>query len=157
MTLGAPDIFPIEILSEILRGSVLTTVLAVRSLNRRARLIVDDSIPFKYLALNTAAALRILVQTNAANYFTLGHIYDVLCTPSCSLCGLYAGFVWLPSYMRCCVQYLLKAPKLMPMTATDAKAAYGLSEKMLTGIPIIATIPGEYGVLTVHRKREKAI
>ncbi|KAH7926504.1 hypothetical protein BV22DRAFT_1128095 [Leucogyrophana mollusca] len=156
-SMGTLTVFPVELLNEVLRYSVLTAALSIRSLNRKARLIVDNSIPYKYLTLNASAALKILVQTKAADYFTIDHIYHVLCHPVCSICGVYAAYVWLPEYTRCCMPCLRQAPVFMPMTTADAKAAYGLTERALLSVPVITSIPGEYGYGMMCRKREKPV
>lgn len=51
-TLGDLELLPVELLNEILRQSDLRSVSMLRLLNRRARVIVDASIPYKYILLH---------------------------------------------------------------------------------------------------------
>ncbi|KIM31447.1 hypothetical protein M408DRAFT_21481 [Serendipita vermifera MAFF 305830] len=95
-----------------------------------------------------------LVYTGVANHFTVCHLFGILCVSKCSSCANFAAFIWLPECKRVCVPCVRKDPAYMPMTVADATIAFGLGKKMLETIPIVKTLPGEYGLWTSTRRRQ---
>lgn len=131
-TLGTLDILPIELFDLIFRSADLRTIALFQRVNKRARTIARSSIPYKYLLLHAPSALCALTA-----YFTVGKLYDVLCSSTCSVCDQFGGFIWLPACKRCCVPCLRESPQLRPITQHDSMAALGLRRRALPDDPHI--------------------
>jgi hypothetical protein len=148
-TLGDLDALPIELLNAILRYSDLRAVSMLRMLNRRARVIVDASLPYKHILLCAPHVVTALARTGVASHFPVDEVFHALSTPACHICGKFGMFLWIPECMRCCFACLREAPRLMPMGERDAKAAFGLTKSALARVPIMVTLPGTYTLLEV--------
>jgi len=143
-TLGDLDPVPLELLNEILRRSDLRAVSNFRSLNRRARTVVESSFPYKLLLRNAPHVVAALEKTGIASHFSVDDAFHALSTPSCNVCGKFGTYLWIPECIRCCFFCVREAPELMPMSEPDARAAFGLTKSALKGVPIMATLPGLY-------------
>jgi hypothetical protein len=150
------DLLPIEMLCAVLRFSDLHTLSVLRLVNRRTKAVVEEFIPYKLIIVHAPYVLDALTRTEVASHFTAVQVFDVLCSDSCAICGGFGAFLWIPGCIRCCIPCVRESQELMPMTRRDAKAAFGLSEKALSKIPIVHTLPGIYGfspTAVIHRRR----
>lgn len=142
--LGDLDMLPIEMLNVVLQYSDLHTLSLLSLINRKAKAIVEGFIPYKLIKTHAPHVLVVLTSTEVASHFTAVQVADALCSSSCAICGNFGLFLWVPDCVRCCFPCMRCSPKLMPMTKRDAKAAFGLSEKALSKVPIIHSLPGNY-------------
>ncbi|KAK0449849.1 uncharacterized protein EV420DRAFT_1564416 [Desarmillaria tabescens] len=124
---------PIELFELIFRSADLRAIASFQRVNKRARIIARSSIPYKYLLLHAPSALCALTRSTA--YFTVGQLYDVLCSSTCSVCDQFGGFIWLPACKRCCVPCLRESPQLRPITQRESMAALGLRRRALPDDP----------------------
>ena len=153
-TLGDFDSLPLELFNEILCCSDLHTVSTFRWLNRRARVLVESSFPYKHILLNAPDVLAALEKTGIASHFSVDDVFRALSTPSCHVCSKFGTYLWIPECVRCCYPCMREAPELMPMSKSDAMAAFGLTKSGLRGLPIMAALPGWYGLYPhPYRKR----
>ena len=143
-TLGDLDVLPIEMLNAALQFSDLHTLSEFSHVNRQAKEVVDGFIPYKLIKTLAPHLLVVLTRTEVVSHFTVGQVVDVLCSKSCSICGRFGTYLWIPDCIRCCFSCLHYSPNLMPMSKKDAKAAFGLSERELSKVPIMYTLPGRY-------------
>ncbi|KAF8799811.1 hypothetical protein BYT27DRAFT_7119324 [Phlegmacium glaucopus] len=153
---GALDLLPIEMLSAVLQFSDLHTISTLRLVNRRTKGVVDGFIPYNLIVTHAPHVLDVLTLTGVASHFTAVQVFDVLCSDSCAICGGFGGFLWIPDCIRCCIPCMRESHKLMPMTERDAKAAFGLSQKALSKVPIVHTLPGIYTLAQVAYDRRVA-
>ena len=153
-TLGDLNAFPIELLNEILRYSDLYTISMFSLLNRQARTIVHASLPYKHLLRHAPRALVALIRT-AGSHFTVDEVFHTLCSPACCICGNFGAFLWIPECIRCCFLCLRKAPELLPMGKSHAKAVFGLTKKALARVPIMITLPGTYSLFDKQYSRPR--
>ena len=153
-TLGDLNALPIELLNEILRYSDLYTNFMFSLLNRQARTIVHASFPYKHLWRHAPRALVALIRTGAS-HFTVDEVFQTFCSPSCHICGNFGSFLWIPECIRCCFVCLRKAPKLMPMGESRARAVFGLTKKSLAKVPIVTTLPGTYSPFNKYYKMRR--
>jgi hypothetical protein len=146
-TLGDLDTLPIELLDEVLQYSDLRTVSMLRLLNRRARVVVDTSVPYRHILLRAPGVVTALGRTGVASHFSVSEVFYALSTPTCQ--------VWhIPECIPCCFSCLREAPELMPMGEGDARAAFGLTKRGLAKVPIMVTLPGTYTPSKIpYRKR----
>ncbi|KAG7448814.1 uncharacterized protein BT62DRAFT_729157 [Guyanagaster necrorhizus] len=132
-SLGTLGVLPIELFDLIFRSADLRAVASFQLVNKRARIIVRSSIPYKYLLLHSPSALCALTRSTA--YFTVGQLYNVLCSSTCSVCNQFGGFIWLPACKRCCMPCLRESPQLRPITQRESMAALGLRRRALPDDP----------------------
>lgn len=149
------DLLPVEMLSAVLRFSDLHTLSTLRLVNRRTKVVVEGFIPYKLIKLHAPYVLDALTRTGVASHFTAVQVFDVFCSDSCAICGKFGAFLWIPGCIRCCIPCVRESQELLPMTQRDAKAAFGLSQKALSKVPIVHTLPGIYTLLGTQYKRRK--
>jgi hypothetical protein len=138
------DLLPIELLSVVLQFSDLHTlqVSTLRLVNRRTKTVVEEFIPYKLIIIHAPFLLDVLTRTGVASHFTAVQVFDALCSDSCVICGRFGEFMWIPDCIRCCIPCVQASRELM--TKRDAKAAFGLSGKAISKVPIVHTLPGTY-------------
>jgi len=83
--IGDLDLLPLELINKVLRRSDLRTVSTLRLLNRRARVVVDSSFPYK-LILRHAQVVAALEKTGVASHFSVDDVFRALSTSSCGVC-----------------------------------------------------------------------
>ena len=143
-SLGQLGTIPLELLEEVTRYCTLHALISLGFVNRFATLLVSSSSPYTLLATHVPALLTTLLHTDTAFYFTTQEVYDVLCSPSCCVCGFYGQYMYMPECVRCCERCLRQSPRFWPITATTIEKAYGITLKALreTDIPIIKSLRG---------------
>ncbi|KIM31448.1 hypothetical protein M408DRAFT_64813 [Serendipita vermifera MAFF 305830] len=145
---------PVELMNMVVCHSSFTSASTIRLLNQRTKELVDSCPEYKNLVAHAPSTMASLVYTGVANHFTVFHLFGILCVSKCSSCANFAAFIWLPECKRVCVPCVRKDPAYMPMTVADATIAFGLGKKTLETIPIVKTLPGEYGLWTSTRRRQ---
>lgn len=93
--LGDLDSLPLELFNEILRCSDLRAVSEFRSLDRRARVVVQASFPYKLLVLKAPNILTPLEKTGIASHFSIDDVFYALSTASCHACGEFGAYLWI--------------------------------------------------------------
>src|ERR1700722_2428082 len=157
-TLGDLDALPIELLNAVLRCSDLYTVSTLRLLNRRARVVVDASVPYKHILRHAPRVIAALERTGVSSHFSVDEVFNALSPPACCICGRFGTFLWIPECIRCCFPCLREAPELMPMGERDAKAAFGLTKSGLAKVPIMVTLAGTYTPFKIpYRKKRRLL
>ncbi|KAF8799810.1 hypothetical protein BYT27DRAFT_6848168 [Phlegmacium glaucopus] len=119
--------------------------------------VVDGYIPYNLIVTHAPHALDALTLTEVASHFTAVQVFDALCSDSCAICGRFGRFLWIPDCIRCCMPCVQESDQLMPMTERDAKAAFGLSQKALSKIPIVHTLPGTYTPFEIPYKQRRRL
>lgn len=101
-TLGNLHLLPLEIVYEIRSLLDIQSLLSFRHVNRRAQQIVRTTPGYEGAITYALETLCVVQRTNVASWFTLSDLFKVLCTRDCHFCGSFGGFIFLPSFMRCC-------------------------------------------------------
>ena len=145
---GLLFLLPNEILQEIFLDMDLHSLLMCRSLCQHARSLISGVHQFRRFLKTSPSEITALLRTGTARYFSLRHLYGELCTSRCHACGNFGGFLFLPRGLRCCMLCIRTNIDLMPLTKSEAKRAFGLTEKALlrANTPILHTLIGEYGI-----------
>ncbi|KZT69856.1 hypothetical protein DAEQUDRAFT_765173 [Daedalea quercina L-15889] len=151
--IGELSRFPLELLSFIVQFADLQSISVLRLVNRRMRLIVDDSIPYKFLIQHIPDTLSALKSADATQHFTVDELYVTLCRKSCAFCKDMGTYLWIPECVRCCFNCLNETPHLMPLIESDAKTLFGVTKKVLSDIPSMLSIPGTYGMVELYHGR----
>lgn len=145
-SLGKLDVLPVETIQDIIIRIDLFTVTNLRRLNTRMRAIIDSTAPFRLLAEYASGGLRTLIHVGVASYFSVAQVFQVMCTSTCIVCGQNGTYLYMPECTRCCLNCLSVAQELMPICKTEAKLAFGLTEKTLRdqNVPVVISLPGHY-------------
>ncbi|KAF8869018.1 hypothetical protein CPB84DRAFT_1805566 [Gymnopilus junonius] len=152
-SIGSLKVLPIELFDLVIKYSDMHTVSVLRTANRRTRLIVDASFPYKHIILCAPHIRATLERTGVASHFFVEEVFCVLSNPACHVCGNFGLYLWIPECIRCCITCLKEDPGLMPMSERDAQAAFGLTKSQMAMIPVMVTLPGEYTTFQKSRQR----
>lgn len=114
--------------------------------------------PYRRLLEHVPAILSILKETGLARSFTITKIYKTFASTLCTTCGQFGGYVFLPSFTRCCRHCAETEPKFLPISREGAKKEYGVKGKrILDRLPQLSTIQGFYssfhGEIKYHTKK----
>ncbi|KAH9928064.1 uncharacterized protein B0H18DRAFT_859191, partial [Fomitopsis serialis] len=145
--------FPLELLSLIVQYTDLLSISSLRLVNRRTRLIVDESVPYKFLVRHIPNTLASLNSADASQHFTVAQLYSTLCARTCAFCNDFGTYLWVPECVRCCFNCLNESPHLMPLIESDAKMLFGVTKKALSGVPSMLSLPGTYGMVDLYNGR----
>ena len=152
-TLGDLGQLPLELVSFVVQYTDLRSVSRLRLVNRRSCLIVDDSIPYKFLVRQIPDTIASLKWADAWQHLTIHDLYSTLCKPTCMFCKDLGTYLWILEGVRCCFNCLYETPHLMALIESDAKALFGVSKTALANIPSMLTLPGTYGIVELHHGR----
>ncbi|KZT27295.1 hypothetical protein NEOLEDRAFT_131391 [Neolentinus lepideus HHB14362 ss-1] len=145
-SLGHLERLPTELLQLVIGVATLQSTLALRMVNKRARIFVNSSIPFKYVRLHAMPAVGVLVLTGMASHFTVQELFEALCSPACSACGQLGEFLWMLECKRCCYNCLRTLREFMPVHVNKiTRAYYGVPQEFFDSLPVLATLRGTYG------------
>ena len=136
---------PAEIIEHILSNVDLASLMLLRSISRRLHFLIDCLVPYKMILANAPNALRALLSTGAANYFTILDLYGALRAQDCFLCNRFGAFLYLLECRRCCWHCLTHVKDLLPVFKEAAQSLYHLDIPTMSNIPTIINIPGSYG------------
>jgi len=149
---------PPELLNMVILVSSFWSASTMRLLDQRTKALVESCLEYKHLVTYAASTMAALVHIGVADHYTVCHLFDVLCSSECSVCGNFAGFLWIPECKRICVPCVQEEPGYMPMKVTNASIAFGLSKKLLETLPVMKTLPGAYGLsLATHRQQVRVL
>ncbi|PGH28880.1 hypothetical protein GX50_08368 [[Emmonsia] crescens] len=152
--LGSLEVLPLEILQEIFLLLDIKSLFQVRDVNLRAREVIYTLRGYKSIMSYAFEPLCVILRTKIASWFTIHDLYNVLCTRDCHICDSFSGFIFLPSFQRCCFPCLKTAYQFRVVSLTEAGKRFKLSKQALrNSFPILSTIPGQYSMEEVPYKR----
>ncbi|PYH90157.1 hypothetical protein BO71DRAFT_452957 [Aspergillus ellipticus CBS 707.79] len=157
-TLGNLQCLPLEIIHEIFLLLDIRALFNFRHINRRAQQIVTVACGYKAVVTHALETLCIILRTTIASWFTLSDLLKVLYTRDCHLCGSFGGFIFLPSFMRCCFFCIQEdsLPPVLPLSIVK-KSAKSRPGHPNTLVPIVKSLPGIYSMDEIVRKRRVQI
>jgi hypothetical protein len=138
------DNLPVELQLMILSHSTVSTLFALRRVNKRGKVIVDALPEFKNLLTHSPSLLRGAVAVGSADWLTTKDLYSVLYTRECAQllstgerCGMLGHYVdLLAAERRChhCVHDDGAAPFHCGLTAAEAFLKWGLAKGSLENV-----------------------
>ncbi|KDR74198.1 hypothetical protein GALMADRAFT_227861 [Galerina marginata CBS 339.88] len=142
--LGLLQPLPLELLELIFEFCHLQSLFHFLRLNRLAYNLVKRSLIYSTLTKHALDSLRVLSRTNTASYFTALHLLEVLSSRDCVHCGKPGFFLYLPECVRSCYT-CVRVPEFETMQMADAVAAFGLTKRSMSKVPVSTTItrPGK--------------
>lgn len=145
-SVGLFDKLPLETIHNILSETDLSTLTLLRSISRPTSSLVDSLPVYKKVVTRCPNALRALLSTRTARYFTAIDLYNALGSQDCFLCGRFGAFLYLLECRRCCWKCLTSIENLLPISKASAKLLYHLDAQTLDEIPTLVNIPGPYSI-----------
>lgn len=156
--LGKLEILPLETIHQICLLLDIWSLFRFRQVNRRARQVVSAIRSYKVIVNHALEALCITLRTNIATWFRLSDLFDVLCTIKCHFCGAFGGFVFLPSFRRCCFSCIQADGLPCVLVLSDVK--HRIKQRLgrvCSPMPTVRTLPGTYSMDETVRKRRTEI
>lgn len=145
-SLGDLDKLPLETMQNIFSHLDLGTLTLLRSINRRMNLQVDSLLAYKEIITHCPNALRALLSTQTAQYFTASDLYSALRAQDCFSCGRFGAFLYLLECRRCCWTCLTGEKDLLPLCKASAEHLCRFGAQLMADLPTLVNIPGTYGL-----------
>ena len=145
-SLGRFDKLPLETTQNILSNLDLSTLTLLRSISRRTTFLVDSLPGYQKVITHSPNALRALLSTHVAQYFTANDLHNALRAQNCFLCGQFGAFLYLLECRRCCWQCLTSDEDLLPISQSSAKLTFRFDAQTGAKLPMLLNIPGSYGL-----------
>lgn len=153
-SLGRLDFLPLEMLHEICQLLDIKSLFRFRQVNLRAQEVVCAIRIYRIIITHALETLCASLRTHIASWFTLRDLFDVLCARDCLLCGSFGGFIFLPTFTRCCFPCIKTAPQLRLVSLADVKKHLNLNPALIrNSVPVLRTTPGIYSMDEIPRKR----
>lgn len=125
-SLGRLQHLPLEVITYICLGLDVCSALAFSQVSRRTREIVAGIRQYRQLSEHALECLWALFRTSLAARTDISTLHSALSTKSCVLCGLFGGFIFLPTTARCCFQCIESAPDLRTVSLHSFCKASGM-------------------------------
>ncbi|KAL6892366.1 hypothetical protein GGI43DRAFT_413862 [Trichoderma evansii] len=157
MGLGAFDQLPVELLFQTLRHMDMQSLFNLRQTNLRARQIVDSLKEYKAVVAYGLTAYCALLRTKLATHVTLLDFYRVLCSKDCAFCGKFGGFVFLPTWIRCCFECIEEDPETRMVRVAEVRRLFRLSRTEVSQQRSCQTLSGLYteGLYSMRRSYQQ--
>lgn len=142
--LGDLDRLPVELLLQALRQMDMQALFDLRRVNLRARQIVDSLKEYKAAVSYGLTAYCALLRMKLAAHVTLLDFYRVLCSQDCTFCGKFGGFVFLPTWIRCCFECIEEDPETRMVTVAEVRRLFRLTRAEVGRQRSFQALPGIY-------------
>lgn len=156
-TLGDVELLLLEVIPDICSLLDIQSLFNFRHVNCRALQIVTRTRGYEAVITHATGALCVILRTKIASWFTMSDLFKALCTRDCAVCSSFGGFIFLPSFMRCC--YACLTMNRLPSVVRDSilKNLLKPSQSHLRSlVPTVTSLPGRYtsGWMVRHRRYE---
>jgi len=153
-SLGQLDILPAELVVFILNLLDFQSLSRLSRVALKGKALVEGLPAYKDMMENAPSVLTALGKTGLLRYHSALLLRQTIRSKECVSCFDFGGFLLLPTCERACFECLGENQSLRMTTPAIAKQCFGLTDGQLKRIPIMYSIPGEYGVkFTVSRRR----
>jgi hypothetical protein len=142
--LGSLDQLPLELLHETLLHLDMHSLFKFRQTNLGSRQVVDCLKQYQLVVSHGLNLFCALLRTRVAMGTSLLDMYVALCTKSCSLCDNFGGFVFLPTWKRCCMKCLQQAPETQVHSLAAVRKQLHLTKAEVNQLVPFKTLPGKY-------------
>ncbi|KAK4103329.1 hypothetical protein N658DRAFT_494656 [Parathielavia hyrcaniae] len=145
--LGMLDRLPPELLYDIVLRLDMHSMFRLRQANRRGRQMADALSEYRAVVTHGLNLLCALLRTRLAAFVSLSDFYHSLCTRGCALCcGEFSGFMFLPTWTRCCFRCVQNAPETQVRSLASVRKQLGLSKAQILSLRPFRTFPGIYSM-----------
>ncbi|KAI1356185.1 hypothetical protein F5Y01DRAFT_268811 [Xylaria sp. FL0043] len=151
---GGLERVPAELISMILRELDVHS-FRFRQVNRQARIISTGLLEYRLVSRYCLQAVRALLHTQLAPFFTISDLYRTLTTDKCSTCGGFGGHMFLLTAEKCCFDCLVSSNNYRVFSpSTFAKLAnIPLSRLGPRSGQRLRAVPGVYDTVMVSEDR----
>lgn len=140
---------PNELLCMVFRHLTCGDLEALHSCSTGGRITVLAFPPYHTLLTHAPTILAILKETRLARSFTITQIYETFTSTLCTTCGQFGGYVFLPSFTRCCVPCAETELKFLPISRDGARIEFGVKGKRIFDtLPHLSSIDGYYSTFS---------
>lgn len=147
---------PPELLGMVFRNLTCNDLEALHSSSTGGRIAVLGFPQYHNILMHAPSLLAILKKTQLARSFSITTVYETFVSTLCMSCGHFGGYVFLPSFTRCCIYCAENLPKFLPISRASAKTEFGVKgKKILDGLPQFNTIQGWYSTFCGDVKHYK--
>ncbi|KAK4189251.1 hypothetical protein QBC35DRAFT_546447 [Podospora australis] len=98
------EVFPVELIYDILNLLDISSLMAFRQVNRQARRVASHRWDFQIAQRYALQPLLTAMYTGTARYFRLADLLETLSTQRCCTCARPWGYVFLLTLKRCCAE-----------------------------------------------------
>jgi hypothetical protein len=145
--------FPVEITHSILKLLDLQSLTDFRAVSWDARALVSTVSPYQAIVQHAPDALRALLSTETAVYFTAQDIYDALCERKCFLCERFGPFLDLFTGHRCCLICTEKSMQILSTVKKDLRFSSCVTDTLRT----LRSLPGKYSPYVMKEVKGRKI
>lgn len=144
--LGLLGKLPIELLTIILADYLdMQTCFNLRQVDRLGRAIVSNMFEYRAVTCHASTCYLAALRTRAATWINLGHLYRVLRTWQCEVCGREAVYLYLPTATRACEPCLADHPAFRTIIKYTAAKFNGFPDlKLPHSVRVLHALPGYY-------------
>ena len=147
-SLGSLEKLPPELLCMVMGNLTCKDLEAFHSCSTGGRIAVLAFPKYHRLLEHEPTIFTILKKTRLAGSFTITKIYETFASTLCSKCGQYGGYVFLPSFTRCCIHCAETELEFLPISRDGAGKQFGVKGKsLLDNVPQLRTLRGYYSSL----------
>lgn len=144
-SLGELGKLPTELLCMVFAHLSCNDLEALRFCSTGANSAILAFPLYRTLCKHAPAIITILKKTRLARSFSIAKIYETFVSTRCTTCDQFGGYVFLPSFSRCCLYCAETLLKFLPISRDSAKKEFGVKErKILESLPQLSTIQGCY-------------
>ena len=144
-SLGALDMLPPEVNTQVLLYLNLSTITAFRQVNQCARAYIDSMYQYDDIVTHAPTVLRATLVTKSANWITLQNLHSTLTsTHKCSTCNDFGAFISLFTCTRTCYLCASRKTELHPLKPCEARIRYALDGPSSDALRRVKIIPGQY-------------
>ncbi|PHH75960.1 hypothetical protein CDD80_1922 [Ophiocordyceps camponoti-rufipedis] len=155
------DRLPPELLHNVLLRLDMLSLFNLRQTSIRLRQMVHSLKQYKLIVHHGLNFFCALLRTQHAIHVSLLDVYTALRTRDCELCGDFAGFVFLPTWIRCCFLCLQSDARTEMHRTYSARKRLKLTQSDMKQLTPFRTLPGLYGgtiaVDTFERRYHQAL
>ncbi|KAK3171284.1 hypothetical protein OEA41_003368 [Lepraria neglecta] len=120
---------PFEILRMIISELSFSDLRSFKATNSRAREIVIFNPEYRNIVNYAPETVATLYKTDLQAAFSIDRIHDVLVQSRCTICDRRGGYVFFPSFQRCCERCARYDDEFVPVSLDEATRDLGITGK----------------------------
>ncbi|RKU45453.1 hypothetical protein DL546_007578 [Coniochaeta pulveracea] len=152
--MGQLQRLPLELAWSICLYLDIQSALRFSQVNRSARQCIASIPQYRRLGKHALECIWALSRTGLASRIDVLSLHATLTTERCVVCGLFGGFIFLPTCARCCVQCIASAPSLrvVPLRALSKASGVPIG-RLKRSREVFNSIPGKYSSNFTQQRR----
>ncbi|KAF2276421.1 uncharacterized protein EI97DRAFT_39340 [Westerdykella ornata] len=142
--LGVLDTLPLELLQISFSMLDLSSLAALRCVNRRAVEVVESIPQYKAIIAHAPKVLRAASCIGTGRWISCDTLYEKLCTANCEECGDFGGYLYILTCKRVCFLCISQNKKYLPLRRSHAIRKFGLNRQIVDTLRCMRSLPGTY-------------